>query len=180
MLFLQPAAPRLGTGAALEDSGFILKTASPVGLIHRTKPRREPERGTSEREAPQLQGDISPNGKKNSRSGSGGLCPVRGSALRYGGLQAWRWHLLPLPEPRRRNACGGGGGGEGWARRPFPGVRDGSGWGFSGGVPQPSTAVPSISPGLDEAQQDWGSCPPPPPSLPQPGPPGEGRLLLSL
>lgn len=91
MLFFQPAAPGLGIKAGNQDCseglGFILKSSSPVGLIRQTKLRREPEKGASECEAPQPQGDISPSGKKHPWGGSGGSALPGGPHLNARGCK---------------------------------------------------------------------------------------------
>jgi len=182
MLFLQPAALELGTGAGnrgcAEGSGFILKTASLVGLRHRTKPRQETERGASEREASQSQGDISPSGKKHPGVAVGtlpcpGVCiPMRGAAGGCGhgvGTFSSCWSLAREGHAVVVVVARAGPG------RPVPGVWDGS-QGVQLGSPH--TAPLSLASPPRPARVQWGRgsrAPRFPPRTPR-----EGRHLPPL
>lgn len=180
MLFLQPAAPGLGIEAGNRDCseglGLILKSSSWVGLIRQTKLRREAEKGASECEAPQPQGDISPSGKKHPWGGS------RGSALPGGPHPNARGctHSVGTFSTARASSergmcCWWRGPGLGLCGRPLPGPRD-----STGGVQprSPRTAPLSPAPPRDRPRCSQAGCPAPRP--PPSRTPREGQLLPSL
>lgn len=152
MLFLQLAASGLGIQAGNQDGseglGFILKSSSRVGLIHQTKLRREAEKGASECEAPQPQGDISPSGKKHLWGGSGGSALAGGPHPNARGCM----HSVGTFSSARASAERGmywwwQGLGLGLCGRPLPGAWDSTG-GSSWGLPA-RHRCPQHLPGTD-------------------------------